>query len=290
MRTYLLPLYALLLFALAGPALAVDGVLEINETCAVETGCFAGDTAGFPVRITAPGSYRLTSNLTYASPNQNAIFIEGGGAGSTIDLNGFAIVGPATCERVLNVTTCSGTGTGNVSAVSSSNLADGVTVKNGRVQGAGRSGISLGGRHSRIEGVHATQNGSNGLRLTVGGVFFQNRAYINGGDGIQADEDSIVSSNIAFGNAGDGINAADGAAIIQGNNSSENNEDGIVAGAECLVKDNVVTDNKGFGLNLSSPLVTSVGYTNNIFANNIGTVAGGIDLGGNLCNGTTTCP
>ena len=35
MRTYLLPLYALLLLALAGPALAIDGVLEINQACAL---------------------------------------------------------------------------------------------------------------------------------------------------------------------------------------------------------------------------------------------------------------
>jgi hypothetical protein len=36
----------LLLLLFATPALAVDGVLEINQTCAVQTGCFAGDTAG----------------------------------------------------------------------------------------------------------------------------------------------------------------------------------------------------------------------------------------------------
>ena len=63
MRIFLLPLIALLLLALAGPALAVDGVVEINQTCAVQTGCFSGDTAGYPVTITQPGSYRLTSNL-----------------------------------------------------------------------------------------------------------------------------------------------------------------------------------------------------------------------------------
>ncbi len=51
MRPYLPPLYALLLLALAGPALAVDGVLEINHTCATQTGCFSGDTAGYPVTI-----------------------------------------------------------------------------------------------------------------------------------------------------------------------------------------------------------------------------------------------
>ena len=64
MRTYVLPTPFLLL-ALAAPALAVDGVLEINQTCAVQTGCFVGDTAGYPVTIYSKtgGSYRLTGDL-----------------------------------------------------------------------------------------------------------------------------------------------------------------------------------------------------------------------------------
>jgi hypothetical protein len=46
----------LLLLALVPPALAVDGVLEINQTCAEQTGCFTGDAAGFPVTISASGA------------------------------------------------------------------------------------------------------------------------------------------------------------------------------------------------------------------------------------------
>ena len=56
----------LALALMASPALAVDGVLEINQTCAVLTGCFAGDAPGFPVTMdsTTPGkSFRLTSDL-----------------------------------------------------------------------------------------------------------------------------------------------------------------------------------------------------------------------------------
>ena len=49
MRLFLLPLLTLVL---ALPVLAVDGVLEINHTCAVQTGCFSGDTPGYPVTIT----------------------------------------------------------------------------------------------------------------------------------------------------------------------------------------------------------------------------------------------
>ena len=53
----------LLFLALPSPALADDGVLGINATCAVQTGRFAGDTPGYPVTLSQPGSYRLTSNL-----------------------------------------------------------------------------------------------------------------------------------------------------------------------------------------------------------------------------------
>ena len=59
------------------PALADAGRLEINQICAVETGCFPGDAAGFPVTLTTPGSYALTGNLSLAleSPSTHAIEI-----------------------------------------------------------------------------------------------------------------------------------------------------------------------------------------------------------------------
>ena len=64
---------------LATPGLAGDGVLEINQTCAVETGCFSGDGPGFPVTIdgTAGKSYRLTGDLDLtALAETTAISIE----------------------------------------------------------------------------------------------------------------------------------------------------------------------------------------------------------------------
>jgi hypothetical protein len=80
----LIMLTLLLLFALAGPSLAVDGVLEINQTCAVQTGCFAGDTAGFPVTISTAGSYRLTGNL-----ETTLVMVSVQADNVTVDLNGF---------------------------------------------------------------------------------------------------------------------------------------------------------------------------------------------------------
>ena len=46
----LLPCGVLVLFAF--PALASDGLIEINQACSVETGCLERDLPGFPVTIT----------------------------------------------------------------------------------------------------------------------------------------------------------------------------------------------------------------------------------------------
>jgi hypothetical protein len=41
-----IPILVLLFMTLAFPAWAGDGVLEINQTCAVQTSCFAGGYGG----------------------------------------------------------------------------------------------------------------------------------------------------------------------------------------------------------------------------------------------------
>ena len=80
---------------------ASDGVLEINQAC-VATGCFAGDAAGFPVRVTQAGSYIFTSDLDVrgeANPEDvNAVEVQTSDPeGVVIDLNGFRIIGPTNC-------------------------------------------------------------------------------------------------------------------------------------------------------------------------------------------------
>ena len=67
-------LYLLVFAMLSSPALATDGVLEINQACVV-TGCVGSDPGGFPVEIHTPGSYRLTSNLVVPDANTTAIEI-----------------------------------------------------------------------------------------------------------------------------------------------------------------------------------------------------------------------
>jgi len=72
----------------ASSTLAVDGVVLIDQNKALAGNVTPGDTAGFPVTISQPGSYRLSSNLTVPS-GQSAITITVPNV--TIDLNGFSI-------------------------------------------------------------------------------------------------------------------------------------------------------------------------------------------------------
>jgi hypothetical protein len=71
-----------ILLAPAG-AFAVDGITLINQSTVMATG-------GFPYRILAPGSYKLSGNLTVPA-GQDGIDIHSGNV--TLDLNGFAIIG-----------------------------------------------------------------------------------------------------------------------------------------------------------------------------------------------------
>jgi hypothetical protein len=76
-----------------------------------------GDTPGFPVTISQPGSYRLDSNLTVPDVNTTAILITANNV--TLDLNGFSIIGSTQCMYYIHagnvkifVTGCNTTGTG----------------------------------------------------------------------------------------------------------------------------------------------------------------------------------
>ena len=95
-----IPILVLLFLTLVTPALASDGVLEINQTCALETGCFVGDSAGFPVTITAPGSYRLTSSL---NPTGASVILIGSSR-VQVDLNGFGLTTSSPFAAVSSLT------------------------------------------------------------------------------------------------------------------------------------------------------------------------------------------
>ena len=82
-----------------------------------------------------------------------------------------------------------------------------------------------------------------------------------------------------------------GTSTVSNNTSYENGGDQIETGGSSGVFGNTVRvfNSTGWGLNLTN---RQTGYRNNVISNNggAGTVNSGTDAGGNLCNGSTTCP
>ena len=257
------------LLGLASPVLAVDGVIEINQTRALAGGVTASDTEGFPVTIDAPGSYRLTGNLEVAATAVHAVEITADNV--TLDLNGFAIVGP---------------GSGSGSGVVGGSPRENITVVNGTVRDMGASGVYLGDR-ARVERVRTLNNGGTGIYAWNDSTVSGNTAYNNTGDGIYASNGSTVTGNTANSNGDDGIRGGFGITVT-GNTVYNNGGDGISTVSGSTVTGNTARNNTGYGLYL---LGSYSGYANNVLTGNtLGTVSGGIQMGTNVCGADTTCP
>jgi len=192
---------AALLAAMSGSAFAVDGVVLIDQNKALAGNVTPGDTAGFPVTISAPGSYRLSSNLVVPDANTSAIALAPNTSGVTIDLNGFSIVGPTACSTF----PCSPLGNGIGVSTDGTNRA--VAVRNGTIIGMGSFGVALLGSASSIEGVSVINNGGGGILIGLGTVT-GNRVISNGGHGIFGGNCVITQNNVTASQL-NGINAND---------------------------------------------------------------------------------
>lgn len=185
----------LLLLALATPALAVDGVLEINQTCAVNTGCFADDAPGFPVTIAASGSDRLTSNLHVSQEprvvTEGAIRITGDHV--TLDLGGFEI----SCLLLSPpAEPCTGSATGVRSAG-----ARNIVVRNGTIRDMPMNGIFISDPDATIEYVRAHDNGNAGISIFTGVIRFS-QAINNGNGGLVSTGGGMIYQSEARDNSG----------------------------------------------------------------------------------------
>lgn len=293
---------------------------DIDQDCATGTGCFAGDSGGFPVSITEPGSYRLISNLETTDPGQTLIEINSAG-GVTLDLQGFRLRGPADCSGVPLSCTDTGAGRGILASTF------GVTIRNGTIIGMGSNGLEL-AAEARVQNVTVKDSGSIGIDVLRNSRISDCIVKQNGFDGIQGGDDSVITDNVAVGNGNDGISTAHSRVV--GNTASDNGKYGIECGGECVVRDNraagnadiglripgastiigntatenggsgiintatsgtvldnVSSNNGGFGLDLRS----SSAYARNVVnGNTAGTVDGGIEVGQNICDFNTTCP
>ncbi len=154
---------------LASMALAADGVVEINQTKALQGGVTPGDAPGFPVSINQAGSYRLTSNLAVPS-GLDGVAISG--ADVSLDLGGFALEGPYAC--------CASGGSGaGVRATGNR-----TRVAHGTVAGFAEDGVLL-GSFSHAEGLSIRQVGGDGAELGSGSVALALRVHQVGQAGLR---------------------------------------------------------------------------------------------------------
>ena len=190
----MIPRTILVLLVVAGSsfaALAVDGVIEINQTRALAGDVTPGDFGGFPVWITQPGSYRLTGDLI-PPPGIDGINIQSDNV--TLDLNGFGVFG-----------------SGEVGANDGIIFTDpNVEIRNGSVRGFLRHGIfgaGIGSTHARVIDVRAYNNQIGGIYLEAEGSLVDRcSTFDNGWYGIRATGNgSLVTNSVAQGNTLEGM-------------------------------------------------------------------------------------
>ena len=242
---------ALLSVLVVGAARAGDGVFEINMACATSgAGCFPGDTGGFPVTVTQSGSYRLTGNLN-VTENQTAILIQADDV--SIDLAGFAILGPNTCSFTGSAFVCTSPGVGR--GITRGNaLINGTTVRNGVIRGMGQFGIFLWAR-ARVQDVTVEDNGASGLLVSQNSIVERSISRLNANHGVAMGDSSIAANCVISDNFGVGISFG-GQGTVLGSNISNNRGGGIVSGGG-VITDNVVKDN---GASTSAPAIFLFGW------------------------------
>jgi hypothetical protein len=191
---------------------ADDGVVLIDQASVAAGG-------GFPYKISAPGSYRLSGNLVVKSANTTAIAIDASNV--TIDLNGFSITGPGPSLGLYGVADL--------------NPDTAIAVRNGAISGFSY-GIQLAG--------------SSGFKDAVTGAIIENLMVYDNAVGISAGLSSLVRNNVVTGNTTDGI-LTRSLATITGNTVTDDGNVGIATACPSNLVGNIAVGSK---TNFSAPL------------------------------------
>jgi hypothetical protein len=240
-------------------------ITQINQAHALAGSITPGDTPGFPVTISVPGSYELTSNLEVPAASAQAIVITASHV--TLNLNGFLIFKKA---PDLPPAILAGPGVRFVA------------VSNGHIRGMG--GIQLEGAGNRVEKVQLEGAAPQSLGIGLGdlGVAIHNQVMnadtaftvgknglvkdnvaANSAHGVFAGENSIVEGNSLDGGAAQ-ASIVVGHGSIVARNIAGANDAGIQAGSFCLVKENTVRNVGDFGIGVGDGSVVAGNRVNHV--------------------------
>lgn len=194
----------------AGPVAPTHKTLtEVEPRTPISAATTPGD-ANSLFRITQPGSYYLTGNITGVAGFRG---IEIAAPDVTIDLNGYTLTGVA----------------GSLQGIATDGTYSGIVIHGGSVNAWGSSGVDLvqggSGNQHRVEDVRATFNGNHGISV-----------------GIQ----SIVRGCISRSNAGNGFNAPS-IVRFEGCTARFNSARGFFTQGLCLFNDCSALQNTGAG-------------------------------------------
>lgn len=255
---------------------AVDGVVLIDQGRALAGNITPGDAPGFPVSLTRSGSYRLSSQLTLpANRNINGIEVSNDSTVS-LDLNGFAIVGP--CGPAIEPRPCDGKG-GTGKGVLTLGGFDGADIRNGTIRFMASDGVDI-ASNARLENVRLIKNSGNGATLGRGSLLINCSIGDNYGHGVLGQHiglsrGALIGNIITFNGHIDPItHQRYGAGIA------------VTSGVELgglLIFNNAITDNVGYGIDAGTN--PSAGYGSNVITGNNGgdaQVDGGTDMGNNV--------
>jgi len=244
----------------AAPASAVtnqDGEVLITQAAVNAGNITPGDTPGFPVTITVPGTYRLASNLTVTT-QVNGIEVRANEV--TIEMGGRTLAG-------------SGIGRNGITSFNRS-----LTVLDGTVRGFQIAGVRSIAQFLTVRGMRILANGAYGVIETP--AAWPPTTPIGYA--------TVVGSTIS-GNTLDGI-ACTSECRIDGNTIAGNGRHGVdISRDGGLVLGNIISGNVGFGINsqfrgseITAPALTGYG-NNSLISNGSGPHAGGVELQPNAC-------
>ncbi|MCC6230850.1 MAG: right-handed parallel beta-helix repeat-containing protein [Phycisphaerales bacterium] len=172
---------------------------EVEPRIAINATNTPGDSDSL-YRITQPGSYYLTGNITGVT---GKLGIEIAASGVTLDLSGFTLTG--------SQTTLAG-----ISYTPGSSSLGGATIRNGTVVGWGGNGIDLlgSGTAALVEDVQANSNWLNGISISsFSAVVRACRTFQNLQRGVVVSSDALVESCVFNSNGTGGLSGANGVTV-----------------------------------------------------------------------------
>jgi len=245
---------------------------QLSDNCALNGICDGTDgVAGYPIRITQPGSYVLISNLPVQGPNGGIIIALANGAvpnAVSIDLGGFTITPVAQfdtgCVFGGPPPALGGGFNGIGIEAPPANAPPAVRIRNGTVRGFGATAISFGGATALIEDMYVCGNFT-GVTAGAGSVIRDCQIQQHVGTGVSIltslpnppPTSTIIEDNIISGSGVHCLQLNGGGATIRNNVLTLCTSDGIhtanpanptVLPPDMLIIENNVTNNGGRGI------------------------------------------